>query len=274
MSKSTLSKGLIYLTLVAVAIFFVTPFIYTLVNSFKTEMELVQVPQTLFPKQFVMDNYSKIVTGNFIDYFINSAVITFWGVIFVVILSSLAGYAFARLPFKGRDILLICLLLTITLPLAVFLIPIYMMENDMGILNTTLGLILPNVAVVLPFAIFIMRGTFVGIPKEMEESAEIDGCGVFQTWWTIMMPIAKNGLMIIIINSFYNIWGEYTLAKTLATTKASMPLTVGLTLFKGEVWALGTLASVIVLSMLPPIIIFVIFQKQMIQGITQGSIKG
>jgi ABC-type glycerol-3-phosphate transport system permease component len=274
MSKSTLSKGLIYLTLVAVAIFFVTPFIYTLVNSFKTEMELVQVPQTLFPKQFVMDNYSKIVTGNFIDYFINSAVITFWGVIFVVILSSLAGYAFARLPFKGRDILLICLLLTITLPLAVFLIPIYMMENDMGILNTTLGLILPNVAVVLPFAIFIMRGTFVGIPKELEESAEIDGCGVFQTWWMIMMPIAKNGLMIIIINSFYNIWGEYTLAKTLATTKASMPLTVGLTLFKGEVWALGTLASVIVLSMLPPIIIFVIFQKQMIQGITQGSIKG
>jgi ABC-type glycerol-3-phosphate transport system permease component len=274
MSKSTLSKGLIYLTLVAVAIFFVTPFIYTLVNSFKTEMELVQVPQTLFPKQFVMDNYSKIITGNFIDYFINSAVITFWGVIFVVILSSLAGYAFARLPFKGRDILLICLLLTITLPLAVFLIPIYMMENNMGILNTTLGLILPNVAVVLPFAIFIMRGTFVGIPKELEESAEIDGCGVFQTWWMIMMPIAKNGLMIIIINSFYNIWGEYTLAKTLATTKASMPLTVGLTLFKGEVWALGTLASVIVLSMLPPIIIFVIFQKQMIQGITQGSIKG
>jgi ABC-type glycerol-3-phosphate transport system permease component len=274
MSKSTLSKGLIYLTLVVVAIFFITPFIYTLLNSFKTERELVQVPQTLFPKQFVMDNYSKIVTGNFIDYFINSAVITFWGVIFVVILSSLAGYAFARLPFKGRDILLICLLLTITLPLAVFLIPIYMMENDMGILNTTLGLILPNVAVVLPFAIFIMRGTFVGIPKELEESAEIDGCGVFQTWWMIMMPIAKNGLMIIIINSFYNIWGEYTLAKTLATTKASMPLTVGLTLFKGEVWALGTLASVIVLSMLPPIIIFVIFQKQMIQGITQGSIKG
>jgi ABC-type glycerol-3-phosphate transport system permease component len=274
MSKSTLSKGLIYLTLAAVAIFFITPFIYTLVNSFKTEMELVQVPQTLFPKQFVMDNYSKIVTGNFIDYFINSAVITFWGVIFVVILSSLAGYAFARLPFKGRDILLICLLLTITLPLAVFLIPIYMMENNMGILNTTLGLILPNVAVVLPFAIFIMRGTFVGIPKELEESAEIDGCGVFQTWWMIMMPIAKNGLMIIIINSFYNIWGEYTLAKTLATTKASMPLTVGLTLFKGEVWALGTLASVIVLSMLPPIIIFIIFQKQMIQGITQGSIKG
>jgi ABC-type glycerol-3-phosphate transport system permease component len=186
----------------------------------------------------------------------------------------LAGYAFARLPFKGRDILLICLLLTITLPLAIFIIPIYMMENDMKILNTKLGLILPNVAVSLPFAIFIMRGTFVGIPVEMEESAGIDGCGIFQTWWRIMMPIAKNGLIIIIINSFYHIWGEYTLAKTLSTTEASMPLTVGLTLFKGEVWALGTLASVIVLSMLPPIIIFITFQKQMIQGITQGSVKG
>lgn len=274
LAKITLSKSLNYLMLVVIAIFFITPFVYTLLNSFKTEQETLQVPQTFFPKHFILDNYAKIFTGNFVNYFLNSAIITFWGVLLVVVLSSLAGYAFARLPFKGRDILLVSLLMTITLPLAIFLIPMYMMENNWGILNTTLGLILPNVAVVLPFAIFIMRATFVGIPKEIEESAEVDGCGVFQTWWTIMLPIAKNGLVIIIIHAFYNIWGEYTLAKTLATDQSSMPLTVGLTLFKGEVWAFGTLASVIVLSMLPPILIFMIFQKQLVEGITQGSIKG
>ncbi|MCZ8512167.1 carbohydrate ABC transporter permease [Paenibacillus filicis] len=263
-----------YLLLIVVSVFIATPFVYTLLDSFKTQQEIFQVPQSFLPKNFVLDNYANILTGNFIDYFLNSVIITIWGVVLVVILSALAGYAFARLPFKGREVLLVALLLIITMPLAIFLIPMYMMENTFGILNTKLGLILPNVAVVLPFAIFIMRGTFVGIPKEIEESAEMDGCGVVRTWWHIMMPIAKNGLVIIIIHAFYNIWGEYTLAKTLSTDQTSMPLTVGLTLFKGEVWAFGTLSSVIVLSMLPPIIIFILFQRQMVEGITQGSIKG
>jgi ABC-type glycerol-3-phosphate transport system permease component len=267
-------KAVKYLLLIVVSVFIVTPFVYTFLDSFKTAQEIFQVPQSFLPKQFVLENYTKIVTGNFLDYFMNSVIITIWGVLLVVILSALSGYAFARLPFKGRGILLVALLLIITMPLAIFLIPMYIMENNVGILNTKLGLILPNVAVVLPFAIFIMRGTFVGIPIELEESAVMDGCGIFRTWWNIMLPIAKNGLVIIIIHAFYNIWGEYTLAKTLSTDQASMPLTVGLTLFKGEVWAFGTLSSVIVLSMLPPIIIFILFQKQMVEGITQGSIKG
>ncbi|OUM93671.1 MAG: hypothetical protein A9Z00_11570 [Thermobacillus sp. ZCTH02-B1] len=164
--------------------------------------------------------------------------------------------------------------MTITIPLAVFLVPIYLMEDAWGILNTNLGLILPNVAVVLPFAIFIMRANYIGIPKELEEAALIDGCGIFRTWWNIMLPLVKNGSVIVIIHAFYNIWGEYTLAKSLATKPDAMPLTVGLTLFKGEVWAFGMLSSVIVLSMLPPIIIFLIFQKQLIEGISQGAVKG
>jgi ABC-type glycerol-3-phosphate transport system permease component len=275
MKQSFWAKAGIYLILGISCIYFILPFLYTFLNSFKSEKEIFQVPQSFLPKSFILDNYEKVFTGgNFIDYFLNSAIITFWGVILVVILSSLAGYAFAKLPFKGRDVLLICLLMTITLPLAIFLVPMYIMENEFNLLNTNIGLILPNVAAVLPFAIFIMRATFVSIPKEIEESAEMDGCGVFGTWWRIMMPMAKNGIIIIVIHAFYNIWGEYTLAKTLATDKAAMPLTVGLTLFKGEVWALGTLAAVIVLSMLPPIIIFMIFQKQMVEGITQGSVKG
>ena len=274
MKVSRLSSGIKYFILFAAALFFITPFIYTLFNSFKSEQEIFQVPQSFFPNNIIFDNYIKIFTEGFSNYFVNSAIITIVGVILITILSALAGYAFARLPFKGQDILLVALLMTITLPLAIFLIPMYLMENRLGILNTNLGLILPNVAVGLPFAIFIMRATFLSIPKEIEESAAIDGCGIFQTWWRVMLPMAKNGLIIIIIHGFYNIWGEYTLAKTLATDQASMPLTVGLTLFKGEVWAFGTLAAVIVLSMLPPIIIFIIFQKQMVEGISQGSIKG
>jgi len=265
-----------YTALGIVSFIFVTPLLYVTLTSFKTEQEIFQVPQSLLPDGIYTDNYASIFSaGNsFIRYFANSAIITVTGVILVLVLSALAGYGFARLPFRGSNWMLTSILMTITIPLAVFLVPIYLMEDSWGILNTNLGLILPNVAVVLPFAIFIMRANYIGIPKELEEAALIDGCGVFRTWWNIMLPLVKNGSVIVIIHAFYNIWGEYTLAKTLATKPEAMPLTVGLTLFKGEVWAFGMLSAVIVLSMLPPIIIFMIFQKQLIEGITQGAVKG
>lgn len=271
-----LSNGAIYFVLGIISLIFITPLLYVILTSFKTEQEIFQVPQSLFPSGLFLENYASIFSaGNsFIRYFINSAVITVTGVVLVLLLSALAGYGFARLPFKGSNLMLACILMTITIPLVVFLVPIYLMEDAWGILNTNLGLILPNVAVVLPFAIFIMRANYIGVPKELEEAASIDGCGVFQTWWHIMLPAVRNGSVIVIIHAFYNIWGEYTLAKTLATKPEAMPLTVGLTLFKGEVWAFGMLSAVIVLSMLPPIIIFMIFQKQLIEGITQGAVKG
>jgi len=268
-------KLLIHLCLGVVSLVFLTPFVYVFLNSFKTTEEIYWVPQSFLPKQWILDNYLQIgEKGHFGDYFLNSVIITCTAVFLVMVISSLAGYAFARLPFKGRQLLLGFILMTITIPLVVFLIPMFLMENAAGLLNTNLGLILPNVAVVLPFAIFIMRSSFVGIPKEIEEAAEMDGCGVFMTWWRIMLPMAKNGLITVLIMSFNAIWGEYAIAKTLATDQSSMPLSVGLTLMKGEVWDFGTLAAVIVLSMLPPIIIFIIFQKRLVEGITQGAVKG
>ena len=275
LGRLSFGKILIHLCLGSVSLVFLTPFVYVFLNSFKTTEEIYWVPQSFLPNQWILDNYLQIgEKGHFADYFINSVIITCTAVFLVLVISSLAGYAFARLPFKGRQLLLGFILMTITIPLVVFLIPMFLMENAAGLLNTNLGLILPNVAVVLPFAIFIMRSSFVGIPKEIEEAAEMDGCGVFMTWWRIMLPMAKNGLITVLIMSFNAIWGEYAIAKTLATDQASMPLSVGLTLMKGEVWDFGTLAAVIVLSMLPPIIIFIIFQKRLVEGITQGAVKG
>jgi len=195
------------------------------------------------------------------------------GVILTTILSSIGGYAFARLPFKGRDTIIIFMLFIITFPLAVLLVPIYIMEYNLNILNTNLGLILPNVAALLPFTTFIMRGIFRSIPKELEDSAEIDGCSVFMTWLRVMLPLARNGIIITIIYSFYMIWGEYTLAVTLATQASAMPLSVALTLLRGEGWNYGVLGAVIVLASIPPIIIFLAFQKYLVSGLTSGAIK-
>lgn len=273
--KFSATSLMIHLVLIFVCIVFVTPFVYVFFNSFKPTPEIFWVPQKFLPQQWVLDNYTQIgEKGHFADYFLNSVIITLTSVSAVLVISSLAGYAFARLPFRGRQMLLSAMLMTITVPLAVCLIPMFLMENATGLLNTNLGLILPNIAVVLPFATFIMRATFVSIPKEIEEAAEIDGCGVFRTWWNIMLPMSKNGLITVLIMSFNSIWGEYTLARTLATDQEAMPLSVGLTLMKGEVWDFGTLAAVIILTMLPPIIIFIIFQKRLVEGITQGAVKG
>ncbi|KYZ76543.1 hypothetical protein AXX12_08925 [Anaerosporomusa subterranea] len=273
--KFSATRLTIHLVLIFVCIIFITPFVYVFFNSFKPTPEIFWVPQKFLPQQWILDNYTQIgEKGHFADYFLNSIIITLTSVSLVLVLSSMAGYAFAKLPFKGRQLLLSAMLMTITIPLAVCLIPMFLMENAAGLLNTNLGLILPNIAVVLPFAIFIMRASFVSIPKEIEEAAEIDGCGVFRTWWNIMLPMAKNGLITVLIMSFNSIWGEYTLARTLATDQEAMPLSVGLTLMKGEVWDFGTLAAVIILTMLPPITIFIIFQKRLVEGITQGAVKG
>lgn len=264
----------LHVILLVLAILFLAPLVYILLNSFKPAGEIFEVPQSILPKEWTLQNYAAVASKGFVNYFTNSVVITVGGVLLVALLSSLAGYGFARLPFRGTDILLMAIVGTLTVPLVIFLVPMFLMENAVGLLNTNLGLMLPNVAVALPFAILIMRAAFLSIPNEIEESAIVDGAGVFRRWWTVMLPMARNGVVLVVIMTTYEIWGEYTMAKTLAIDPPAMPLSVGLTLLKGEVWQYGILAAIVVLAMLPPIIIFIIFQKHIVAGVAQGAVKG
>lgn len=274
LKRTRLSKLALHGVLLLLAILFLAPLIYIFLNSFKPAGEIFEVPQSIMPNQWTMENYNQALSGDFGNYFVNSVVITVGGVLLTAFFSSLAGYGFAKLPFRGSNVLLMAIVGTLTIPLVIFLVPMFLMENETGLLNTNLGLLLPNVAVTLPFAILIMRASFMSIPKEIEESAIMDGASVLKRWRTVMLPMAKNGVVLVIIMTTYAIWGEYTLAKTLAIDPPAMPLSVGLTLLKGEVWQYGILASVIVLAMLPPIIIFIIFQKHIVSGVAQGAVKG
>jgi len=271
-----ISNIVLALLLIFISLSMALPIIYSLVTSFKLETEIIGGSPSFFPRKIAFDNYRYVFERKttYLKYYYNSAVITFFSVIINTALSTMMGYAFARLPFRGRDSLLGFILFIITFPLAVLLIPIYIMEYEIGLINTHLGLILPNVTTILPFSVFIMRGIFKSIPIELEQSAEIDGASVFQTWWKIMLPIGINGVSITIIYSFYNIWGEYILSKTLATSAEAMPLSVGLTLLRGEGWNYGILGAVIFLAILPPVVIFIIFQRQLVEGLTRGALKG
>ena len=275
MKKKTVLQIILFALLTLVAVVFVVPILYCIFTSVKTSTEILQ-EITFLQRNITWENYEYVFArgSKYLNYYWNTIAITVSGVLITVLFSSMAGYAFAKLPFRGSNSIMGFIMFIVTFPLAALLIPIYMMEFKTGLLNTHLGLILPNVMNVLPFSVFIMRGIFVDIPDELGESAEIDGCGVFRTWWDIMMPMARNGLIIVIVYAFYNIWGEYTMGKTLATQDASMPISVALTLLKGEDWNYGVLGAVITMAIIPPIAVFTAFQKEMVEGMVQGAVKG
>lgn len=275
MRKKTLMNILLFATLAFIALVFVVPIVYCVCTSLKTSTEIL-TGRTFFPHDITFENYEYVFArgSQYLTYYWNTIVITFFGVLITVLFASLGGYAFAKLPFRGSNMVMVFILFVVTFPLAALMIPVYIMEFKVGLLNTHIGLILPNVMNVLPFAVFLMRGIFADIPDELIESAEIDGCSVPRTWFNIMLPIARNGLIIVLINAFYIIWGEYTMASALATEQNAMPISVALTLLKGEDWRYGVLGAVITLSIIPPITIFSIFEKEMVAGLSQGAVKG
>ena len=275
MKKKTVLNLILFIVLLVIAVLFVIPIVYCFCTSLKTSSEIL-TQGTFLPHNITWENYEYVFArgSQYLTYYWNTIVITFWGVLITVLFASLGGYAFAKLPFPGSNAVMVFILFVVTFPLAALMIPVYIMEFKLNLLNTHIGLILPNVMNVLPFAVFLMRGVFKDIPDELIDSAEIDGCSVPRTWWSVMLPIAKNGLIIVLINAFYVIWGEFTMASALATQQNAMPISGALTLLKGEDWRYGVLGAVITLSIIPPITVFSIFEKEMVAGLAQGAVKG
>ena len=263
------------ISLLVISLVFILPIVFCIFTSFKESTEIIR-DITFFPHKWSGVNYGYIFArgAKYLQYYWNTIVITVCSVAITLILSALAGYAFARLPFRGSRLILSLILFLLAFPLCAILIPIYMMEFEIGLLNTYLGIILPNLLCILPFSIFIMRGTFIDMSSELEDSAEIDGCNAPQAFLHIMLPLAQNALIIVLVSGFYNVWGEYTIAKTLASKDSIMPISVALTLLKSEDWNYGVLAAAITLSIIPPITIFAIFQDKLVEGMTAGAIKG
>ncbi|MBA7526707.1 hypothetical protein ES705_18876 [subsurface metagenome] len=275
MNKYQAGKMLIHLILIIISIVFIFPFIYIILTAFKTEIDTFTNP-SLFSLNLTLENFQMITSSGVKigAYYMNSIIITIVSTIVVTAISAAGGYGFAKFPFRSRKPILTIMLMTMTFPLGALLIPIYIMEFKLGISDTLLGLILPNIAINVPFALFIMLAIFGTIPDELMDYAEIDGCGHFRTWFQIMLPIAKNGLLAAAILCFRSVWGEYTLARTLSSSAKSIPLAVGLTYLKWERWHFGIMSAIILLAVIPPVIIFLIFRNYFKRGLALGSVKG
>jgi multiple sugar transport system permease protein len=259
-----------------VVVWSLAPYLWTLFTSFKTERELYQFPVTYWPHSPTIVNYIQVFTQNpFGRFLLNSTIVTVASTVLCLFIASLAAYAFARLRFRGREILLIGLLVVAMIPLITVIVPLYILVRNLGLLNSYLGLIAPYITYSLPVAIFILTAFFREIPHELEEAALIDGCTRLNTLWRIIAPLAAPGLITAGIIVFVYTWNEFLVALTLTSTTDVRTITVGIALYRGEfTFPWGVISAAVTLATIPIMALILLGQRLVIRGLTAGAVKG
>jgi ABC-type glycerol-3-phosphate transport system permease component len=212
----------------------------------------------------------------FIRYLVNSIVVTISTVLIVLGSSAMGGYAFGMRKFRGQNVLFMMIVGVLTIPYIMYLIPIYMMELKLGFRNSWIGLILPYVALNLPWGMLIMRGAFSTIPLDIRDAAIIDGCNEYQLWYRVLLPINRPALAATTIITFVFAWQEYMFASTLMTKNEWQTLPVGIVWLRDELQTLvmGRIGAMVVITILPVLVLFFIFRDFFIEGLSEGMLKG
>lgn len=251
------------------------PLFWMISSSFKTQ-ETVFSDFSLIPSKFHWNNYVEAWTkGGFGTYFLNSLFYTTVVVTGIVLIGSLAAYAFARLRFPGRQFLFMLFLATMMIPIPGAFIALYVLLNKLGLINTHWGYILPQINGGLALSIFLLKTFFEKLPKDLEDSARIDGCGKWGIYWNLALPLAKPAIAVVIIFNVLAVWNEYLLAMLVLTDKELMPLQRGLMVFQGaHITQYPLLMAGMTLSVIPIIVVYLLMQRYIIEGITAGAIKG
>lgn len=256
--------------LLAFAILCLGPILWVVSISFKSQREFAADPFGI-PSRFEPDAYLRVISDERMLRFItNSVVVTFVAVAIVLVLSILAGYALARLPFRGSNLVLILFILSDAIPLFIVIIPLYVFLSRLGLLAGVWGLVLSYSAMKMGLAVFIMRGFFRSIPTEIEDAAAIDGAGMLRLVWSVLLPIALPGAVVVALFTFVSLWNEYFLAAVLLPSQDLFTLPAGLaTVFMSRYatnWP--SLAAGLVVSILPTVLLFVFAQRRIVEGWT------
>ena len=218
----------------ALALLFLYPLYVMLSQSLKDPEEAAAVPPTLYPHGAVDENFEGLANGeeglNVFDHVGNSAMVSVGATIATVVLSTLGGYAFARLRFPGSNIVFFATLATFMIPFQAIITPLYIVLKDLGLQNSLLGLTIVYTTFQLPFGLFLMRNSFASIPSTLEEAALVDGCGTLGAMWRVMLPVAVPGLITTALFTFFTAWNEFFAALILISDQAKFTLPVALTL--------------------------------------------
>lgn len=273
-AKAAFSKGFIYLILGLGSILMLLPFIWMISTSLKSPGEVMAMPPIWIPSEFQWENYKEAwEIAPFLRYALNSLIVTVLSTLGELLTTILAAYAFSRINFFGRDVVFAVLLGTMMVPGEVLLIPNFVTLSNLGWIDQYEALIVPWLASI--FSIFLLRQFFLGIPKELSYAAKIDGCRDFRFLWTIMVPLAKPALVTILLLKAIGSWNAFLWPLIVTQSKEMRTLPVGLTSFSteaGTVYELLMAASSMII--LPMIILYIILQKYIIEGVAKAGIKG
>ena len=272
--KRQTEKTILTVIIFLLAIAFIFPFLWMISSSFKFEADVLEFPFHLIPEKVNTSNYQKVwQTKSFPIYYKNSIFVTLLTVLGDLCLTSMAAYSFARLKFRGRDVLFSLYLSAMMVPTQVLLLPKYIIFGKLGITNNHLALILPGICSI--FSIFLLRQFFMTIPQDLSEAAKIDGAGYFRTFIQIILPLAKPGLVTLVLISTIWSWNDYINPLIFLSDDKLFTLTVGLQRFQESnssnyaVIMAGTVCAI-----LPVVILFIAFQKQFVQSVASSGIKG
>ncbi|WP_066188031.1 MULTISPECIES: carbohydrate ABC transporter permease [Gracilibacillus] len=271
-----LSKVGRYLVLIAFLILIISPFYWIVITSFKPGSELGDYPPGFLPETWTLEHYREaIVDHGFLTNMFNSMVVSISATIIVLIFSSMAAFAIAKLPLPNKYPMMVGLLILSMFPPVTVAPAIYIMLNNMGLLNTYTGLVIPYIAFNLPFAVWLLRNYFAQIPTELLESARVDGASTFYTFYKIYLPLVKPGLFTAAIFTYIATWIEFFLALIINSDPSMRTVSVGIALFSGPYSIpYGTIFAGSIIAMLPIVILTIIFRKGIISGLTGGAIKG
>ena len=272
-SSRKASTALVYAALIAGSITMIFPFVWMLLTSFKTQAESMAIPPQIFPAQWNFDNFIKALQSlPFWNLYINTFLLIFFRVICAVVFSSMAGYAFAKLEFPCKNLLFGLVLMQMMLPSQIFIIPQYQMLAKMGLTNTIFALVFPGL--VSAFGTFFLRQAYMGIPNEIAEAAYLDGCTKWQTFTKVLLPLTKSSLAALAIFTAVFAYADLMWPLICNTDLNMMTLSAGLSTLNGQYTTnFPVLMAGSLLAMVPMVILYLLFQKQFIEGIAMTGGK-
>ena len=273
--KSRISWTAAILLAVIATITAVLPFIFMVFNSFKGKFEMLTKGVFAPPEKLNFANYEEVLGGGFVKYFGNSVFVLCLSLFLVLFIAACAAYPLARFKFRMNGFLYGAIVACMAIPIHITLIPVFQMTKSLKIYDTIWAMIGPNVAFALPISVFILTSFMMGIPKEIEESAEIDGCNKYRMFFTMILPLAKPGLSTLAIYNGVNIWNEFSFAYTLTQSPKNRTLPLAVWDFQGQ-YSMNTpmIMAVHTLTVLPMILLFIFAQDKLVKGMTAGAVKG
>ena len=272
--KTEAGKIILFLVCCLVAVIMVIPFIWMLSASFKLKNEIFSVPIRWIPEVFHADNYETIMQKiNFPRYFFNTAKVTIIITLLQLLTCSMAAYAFSKLRFPGRDTIFLAYLGTMMVPWHAIMIPQFIVIQKLHLYDNHLSLILTGAF--SAFGVFVLRQNMLSIPDSLNEAAKIDGCAPVGIYWRIILPLTKTGLATLTVLTFNNVWNDYMGPMIYLDKDTNRTIQLGLATFKRQFDTdYGAIMAGTVISLIPVVIIYIVAQKYIVDGIAYSGVKG